>query len=183
MMGIADSEILEKFSRESTKNEAFGLLIQKYQEKIYWLCRRMVINHDDADDLVQEVFIKVWKNLDGFRADAQLYSWMYRIASNECLQFIKKQKQRNQTSLDAESNHLADQYGSLDGLNGDQIQAKLYSAIATLPEKQKLIFQLKYFDEMKYEEISTILGTSVGGLKASFHLAVKKIEEHLKNND
>jgi len=183
MMGIADSEILEKFSRESTKNEAFGLLIQKYQEKIYWLCRRMVINHDDADDLVQEVFIKVWKNLDGFRADAQLYSWIYRIASNECLQFLKKQKQRNQTSLDDANHHLADQYGSLDVLNGDQIQAKLYSAIATLPEKQKLIFQMKYFDELKYEEISTILGTSVGGLKASFHLAVKKIEEHLKNND
>lgn len=183
MMVIADSEILEKFSRESTRNEAFGLLIQKYQEKVYWLCRRMVNNHDDADDIVQEVFIKVWKNLDDFRSDAQLYSWIYRIASNECLQFLKKQKKRNQVSFDDFSEQLADQYGSSDVLSGDQIQAKLHRAIAILPDKQKLIFQMKYFDEMKYEEISTVLGTSVGALKASFHLAVKKIEAHLTTND
>ncbi len=182
-MLISDSEILEKFSKESSRNDAFGLLLQKYQQKIYWLCRRMVIDHDDADDLVQEVFIKVWKNLDGFRQDAQLYSWIYRIASNECLQFLEKKKKRNQTSLDDLENSLYDNLSSSDYLNGEQIQRKLYEAMETLPAKQKLIFQLKYFEELKYEEISAALGTSVGALKASFHLAVKKIEDYLLTQD
>lgn len=182
-MLINDSEILEKFAQERSRNEAFGLLLQKYQQKIYWLCRRMVIDHDDADDLVQEVFIKVWKNLDGFRQDAQLYSWIYRIASNECLQFLEKKKKRNQTSINDFGETLADNLYSSDFLNGDQIQRKLYEAMETLPAKQKLIFQLKYFEELKYEEISATLGTSVGALKASFHLAVKKIEAHLLSKD
>ncbi|MEY3678416.1 MAG: hypothetical protein RI924_557 [Bacteroidota bacterium] len=182
-MLINDSEILEKFAQERSRNEAFGLLLQKYQQKIYWLCRRMVIDHDDADDLVQEVFIKVWKNLDGFRRDAQLYSWIYRIASNECLQFLEKKKKRNHTSLHDVGDTLADNLSSSDFLSGDQIQRKLYAAMETLPAKQKLIFQLKYFEELKYEEISATLGTSVGALKASFHLAVKKIEAHLLSKD
>ncbi len=182
-MLISDSEILEKFSKESSRNDAFGLLLHKYQQKIYWLCRRMVIDHDDADDLVQEVFIKVWKNLDGFRRDAQLYSWIYRIASNECLQFLEKKKKRNHSSLDDFGESLAENFSSTDYLNGDQIQRKLYEAMETLPAKQKLIFQLKYFEELKYEEISAALGTSVGALKASFHLAVKKIEDYLLTQD
>ncbi len=182
-MLISDSEILEKFAKESSRNEAFGLLLQKYQQKIYWLCRRMVIDHDDADDLVQEVFIKVWKNLDGFRLDAQLYSWIYRIASNECLQFLEKKKKRNHSSIDDFGDTLADNLSSSDYLNGEQIQRRLYEAMETLPAKQKLIFQLKYFEELKYEEISVALGTSVGALKASFHLAVKKIEDYLLTQD
>ncbi len=182
-MLIDDSEILDKFSRESSRKEAFGLLLQKYQQKIYWHIRRMVLNHDDADDLVQEVFIKVWKNLDRFRQDAQLYSWLYRIASNECLQFLQKQKKRNTTSFDELKTEQADTFGATDGFNGDQIQMKLYRAIETLPEKQKLVFQMKYFEELKYEEISAVLGTSVGALKASFHLAAKKIEAHIINHD
>ena len=180
MMLIHDSEILEKFSIASSRNEAFGLLLQKYQQKMYWLCRLMVIDHDDADELVQEVFIKVWKSLAGFRNAAQLYSWIYRIASNECLQFLKKKKKRNHTSID---DMLAENLSSTDFLNGDQIQRKLYEAIETLPAKQKLIFQMKYFEELKYEDISAALGTSVGALKASFHLAVKKIEEYLLAQD
>lgn len=182
-MLIDDSEILDKFAHENSRNEAFGLLLQKYQQKIYWHIRRMVLNHDDADDLVQEVFIKVWKNLDRFRQDAQLYSWIYRIASNECLQFLQKQKKRNTTSFDELTAKQADTFGASDSFNGDQIQAKLYQAIETLPEKQKLIFQMKYFEELKYEEISAVLGTSVGALKASFHLAAKKIEAHLLQLD
>lgn len=182
-MLIDDSEILEKFSRESGRNEAFALLIKKYQEKIYWHCRRMVIDHDDADDLVQEVFIKVWKNLDGFRQDSQLYSWIYRIASNECLQFLQKKKKRNHSSIDELSDQVSNNLAAADELNGEQIQLKLHRAIASLPEKQKLVFHMKYFDEMKYEEISAVLGTSVGALKASFHLAVKKIEDYLEHHD
>ncbi|MFM6975875.1 MAG: RNA polymerase sigma factor [Sphingobacteriaceae bacterium] len=182
-MLIDDSEILEKFSRESGRKEAFGLLIKKYQEKVYWHCRRMVIDHDDADDLVQETFIKVWNNLDRFRQDAQLYSWIYRIASNECLQFLQKKKKRNHSSIDDLSEQISNNLAAADELNGEQIQLKLQQAIATLPEKQRLVFHMKYFEEMKYEEISTVLGTSVGALKASFHLAVKKIEEYLSDHD
>lgn len=182
-MPLSDAEILEQFAREKTRNGAFAHLVEKYQQKIYWHVRRMVINHDDADDLVQEIFIKVWNNLDRFRQDAQLYSWIYRIASNECLQFLQKKKKQHTTSFDELSEHAADTFGSSDGFTGDQIQQKLYKAIETLPEKQKLIFQMKYFEEMKYEEISSALGTSVGALKASFHLAVKKIEQQLTQND
>jgi RNA polymerase sigma-70 factor (ECF subfamily) len=182
-MPLSDAEILEQFGREKTRNAAFAHLVEKYQQKIYWLVRRMVVSHDDADDLVQEIFIKVWNNLDRFRQDAQLYSWMYRIASNECLQFLQKKKKQNTTSFDELTENTADSFGTSDGFSGDQIQQKLYRAIETLPEKQKLIFQMKYFEEMKYEEISSVLGTSVGALKASFHLAVKKIEQQLVQHD
>jgi RNA polymerase sigma-70 factor (family 1) len=182
-MPLSDAEILEQFGREKTRNVAFAHLVDKYQQKIYWLVRRMVVSHDDADDLVQEIFIKVWNNLDRFRQDAQLYSWMYRIASNECLQFLQKKKRQNTTSFDELTENTADSFGTSDGFSGDQIQQKLYRAIETLPEKQKLIFQMKYFEEMKYEEISSVLGTSVGALKASFHLAVKKIEQQLVRHD
>ena len=145
--------------------------------------RRMVINHDDADDLVQDVFIKVWKNLPGFRSDAQLYTWMYRIATNECITFLNKKKQKNNVSLDDVDYELADTLSESDHFTGDQIQRKLQQALLTLPEKQKLVFNMKYYDDMKYEEISQVLGTSVGALKASFHLAVKKIEAYLLAED
>ncbi|TFF35053.1 RNA polymerase sigma factor [Mucilaginibacter psychrotolerans] len=178
-----DEEILSKFREDKTRNEAFNMLLKKYQQKIYWHVRRMVIDHDDADDLTQDVFIKVWKNLPGFRNDAQLYTWMYRIATNECITFLNKKKQKNNISLDDVDYELADTLSSSDQFTGDQIQRKLQEAILTLPDKQRLVFNMKYFDDMKYEEMSEVLGTSVGALKASFHLAVKKIEAFVTNTD
>jgi RNA polymerase sigma factor (sigma-70 family) len=180
---VEDEEILSKFRENTTRNEAFNLLLKKYQQKIYWHIRRMVINHDDADDLVQDVFVKIWKNLPGFRNDAQLYTWMYRIATNECITFLNKKKQKNNISLDDVDYELADTLSSSDQFSGDQIQKKLQQAILTLPDKQRLVFNMKYFDDMKYEEMSDVLGTSVGALKASFHLAVKKIESYILSTD
>jgi RNA polymerase sigma factor (sigma-70 family) len=180
---VEDAEILSQFQDEKTRNAAFNLLLNKYQQKIYWHVRRMVIDHDDADDLVQDVFIKVWKNLAGFRNDSQLYTWMYRIASNECITFLNKKKQRNNISIEDEAYNLADTLADSSYFNGDAAQKKLQNAILTLPEKQRLVFNMKYYDDMKYEEMSQVLGTSVGALKASFHLAVKKIEAILLAED
>jgi RNA polymerase sigma-70 factor (ECF subfamily) len=180
---VEDEEILSKFREDKTRNEAFNLLLKKYQQKIYWHVRRMVINHDDADDIVQDVFVKIWKNLPGFRNDAQLYTWMYRIATNECITFLNKKKQKNNISLDDVDYELADTLSSSDQFTGDQIQRKLQEAILTLPDKQRLVFNMKYFDDMKYEEMSDVLGTSVGALKASYHLAVKKIESFITKTD
>jgi RNA polymerase sigma factor (sigma-70 family) len=182
LVEVEDAEILSKFQDEKTRNEAFNLLLKKYQQKLYWHIRRMVIDHDDADDLIQDTFIKVWKNLPGFRSDAQLYTWMYRIATNECITFLNKKKQKNNISLDDVSYELASLADS-SYFNGDQAQLKLQQAILTLPEKQRLVFNMKYYDDMKYEEMSNVLGTSVGALKASFHLAVKKIEAFLLSKD
>jgi RNA polymerase sigma factor (sigma-70 family) len=180
---VEDSEILEKFQDEKTRDLAFNLLLKKYQQKIYWHIRRMVIDHDDADDLVQDVFIKVWKNLPGFRSDAQLYTWMYRIATNECITFLNRKKLKNNVSFDDVSHELSESLADSSYFDGDKAQMKLQKALLTLPEKQKLVFNMKYYDDMKYEEISEVLGTSVGALKSSFHLAVKKIEAYLLSED
>ncbi len=182
-MLIEDSVILQKFADEKTRNEAFSLLLQKYQQKVYWHIRRMVLNHDDADDLVQDVFIKVWRNLASFRQDSQLYTWLYRIATNECITFLNKKRTKYTVSLDELPEHLSNNLNEENYFSGDAIQRKLQQALLTLPEKQKLVFNMKYYDDMKFQEISDVLGTSVGGLKASYHLAVKKIEEFLKTHD
>jgi len=179
-----DALIIAKFAEESTREEAFRLLLKKYQQKIYWHVRRMVIDHDDADDVVQDIFVKVWKNLGNFREDSQLYTWLYRIATNECITFLNKKKQKQNVSLDADTTaYLAETLADGNYFNGDKAQMKLQQALLTLPEKQKLVFNMKYFEDMKYEEISEVLGTSVGALKASYHLAVKKIEAFFNNND
>ncbi|WP_285058655.1 RNA polymerase sigma factor [Pedobacter ginsengisoli] len=183
MKQVEDSEILEKFSNIKTRDEAFNLLLNKYQQKIYWHIRRLVIDHDDTDDLVQDVFIKVWKNLENFRSDSQLYTWIYRIATNESITFLNKQKQRNNTPLDEVSGELEETLVASSYFDGDKIQMKLQKALLKLPEKQRLIFNMKYFDDLKYEEIAAITGTSVGALKASFHIAVKKIETFMLNED
>jgi RNA polymerase sigma factor (sigma-70 family) len=183
MKQVEDSEILEKFSNIKTRDEAFNLLLNKYQQKIYWHIRRLVIDHDDTDDLVQDVFIKVWKNLENFRSDSQLYTWIYRIATNESITFLNKQKQRNNTPLDEVSGELEETLVASSYFDGDKVQMKLQKALLTLPEKQRLIFNMKYFDDLKYEEIASITGTSVGALKASFHIAVKKIETFMLNED
>lgn len=183
MKQVEDSEILEKFLNTKTRDEAFNLLLNKYQQKIYWHIRRLVIDHDDADDLVQDTFIKVWKNLDKFRSDSQLYTWIYRIATNESITFLNKKKQRNNTPLDEVSAELAETLIASSHFNGDKVQLKLQQALLTLPEKQRLIFNMKYFDDLKYDEIAEITGTSVGALKASFHIAVKKVEIFMLNED
>lgn len=179
-----DALILQKFADPATREEAFGLLLKKHQQKIYWHIRRLVIDHDDADDLVQDVFVKVWKNLENFREDAQLYTWLYRIATNESITFLNKKKQRLNVSLDDESAaYLADTLSTSSYFDGNQAQQKLQEALLRLPEKQRLVFNMKYFEDMKYEEISQVVGTSVGALKASYHIAVKKIEQYFKETD
>ncbi len=142
----------------------------------------MVIDHDDADDLVQEIFIKVWKNLDKFREDARLYTWIYRIATNECLNFLNKKKKRFFLPIHDVSAELSNKLDSSSHISGDEIQLKLQKALLKLPDKQRLVFNMKYFDEMKFSEIAEITETSVGALKASYHLAVKKIEENIKTD-
>ena len=142
----------------------------------------MVIDHDDADDLTQEAFIKAWKNLDKFRQESKLFTWLYRIATNECLTFLTNKKKRVMVGTDDVENELSQKLDSSPHVSGDEIQLKLQKALLTLPEKQRLVFNMKYYDDLKYEEISEILGTTVGGLKASYHHAVKKIEEYLTSH-
>jgi len=179
---LDDHQIIEGFKNPTTKNKAFSVLLDKYQQRIYWHVRKIIIDHDDTDDVVQDVFIKVFKNLDGFREASQLYTWIYRIATNEALTFLKKRQRKQAWSIDDVGQDLENKLTSGSYIDGDEIQIKLQKAILTLPEKQKLVFNMKYFDDLKYEEISEIIGTSVGGLKANYHLAVKKIEEYLSED-
>lgn len=176
---MTDSELIEKFGVAESRNYAFNLLVRKYQQKIYWHIRKMVIDHDDADDLVQETFIKAWQALDNFRGDAQLYTWLYRIATNECLNFLNKKKKRFFLPIGDIAHELADKLDNDPLVTGDEIQLRLQKALLTLPDKQRLVFNMKYFDDMKYDDIAEITGTSVGALKASYHIAVKKIEDFL----
>ena len=179
---MEDKELLEKFAQPESRNLAFNQLVRKYQQKVYWHIRKMVIDHEDADDLTQEVFLKVWKNLENFRQDAQLYTWLYRIATNECLTFLSSKKRKFFLPINDVAAELAEKIDSSANISGEEIQLKLQKALLKLPDKQRLVFNMKYYDDLKYEEISEILGTSVGALKASYHLAVKKIEEFLKHD-
>ncbi len=179
---MEDAELIEKLSNEDTRNYGFNLLVRKYQERIYWHVRKMVINHDDADDLVQEIFVKVWKYWKNFRGDSQLYTWIYRIATNECLTFLAKKKKRFFLPIVDVEKELCHYIDEGYYISGDEVQLKLQKALLTLPDKQRLVFNMKYFDDMKYEEIAEITKTSIGALKASYHHAVKKIEEILTGN-
>ena len=174
---MEDKDLLIKLRNKESGNYGFNLLVREYQERIYWHIRKMVVDHDDADDLTQEVFIKIWKNLDKFREDAKLYTWIYRIATNECLTFLAKKKRRFFLPIGDVESELAGKIDTDSNITGDEIQLKLQKALLKLPDKQRLVFNMKYFDEMKYEEISEITETSVGALKASYHHAVKKIEK------
>jgi RNA polymerase sigma factor (sigma-70 family) len=180
---IDDVLILSKFNDELTREEGFNLLLNKYQQKVYWQVRRIIINHDDADDVIQEVFIKVWKNLASFRQDSQLYTWLFRIATNESLTFLKKKQSKNNVSLDELTVVMSESLNTDPYFTGSEIEKKLQQALLGLPEKQRLVFNMRYYDELKFQEISDILGTSVGALKASYHLAAKKIEMYIKSND
>ena len=179
MTDLPDYKIIELCRAPESEDFGFGQLVLKYQERVYWHIRRMVLDHEDADDLVQETFVKVWKGLGSFREDSQLFTWIYRIATNETLTFLKKKKRASFISLDSVSDYLEGKLEDDNFYTGDEIQKKLQKALIQLPEKQRLVFNMKYFDDMKYEEISGVLGTSVGALKASYHIAVKKIEKSL----
>ncbi len=178
---LEDEQILQQFRREESRHSAFTFLVEKYQERIYSHVRRMVIDHDDADDLLQEVFIKVYNNLDNFKGSSQLFTWLYRIATNECLRFLEKKRKRYFLPIADVTGELARKLGSSPHVDGDAIQLKLQKAVLTLPDKQRVVFNMKYYEEMKYETMAEITGTSIGSLKASYHHAVKKIEEILTN--
>ncbi|HEY9007176.1 RNA polymerase sigma factor [Ohtaekwangia sp.] len=176
---MEDKELLEKIRNADTRNYGFNLLVRVYQQRVYWHIRKMVIDHDDADDVTQEVFIKIHKNIDNFREDSQLYTWIYRIATNECLSFLQRKKRRFFLPIADVSKELSAKLDSSSHVSGDEIQLKLQKALLKLPDKQRVVFNLKYFEDMSYEEIAAITNTSVGALKASYHHAVKKIEDFL----
>lgn len=182
MAEIEDQELIEGFQNPERQNYIFNLLVRKYQQKLYWQIRKLVLDHEDANDILQNVFIKVWKNLHTFRSDSKLYTWLYRIAINEALNFIKQKKKASLTTLEESMAELASQVNLEPGLSADRIQLKLQQAVLTLPEQQRLVFNLKYYDDLKYEDIAEILQLSVGGLKATYHHAVKKIEKYLTDN-
>lgn len=173
-----EQQILALIRQPSKREAGFRLLLRTYQERLYWHIRHLVISHEDANDVLQNVLIKVYRNIDKFEGKAKLYTWLYRIATNETITFLNKKKKRTISSLtQVTDNLIADDY-----FRGDEIQIKLQQAISQLPNKQRLVFSMRYFEEMTYQEISTILETSVGGLKASYHHAVKKIERFIREN-
>jgi len=179
---LSDSELLVEFRNPVTKEKAFTSIIKKYQEKLYWHLRRMVVDHDDANDVLQNVMIRVWNGLENFREDSQLYTWLYRVATNECLTFMEQQKKRAAVSLSDVESGLANKIKADRDFDGNKLEWKLQLGIQQLPEKQRIVFQLRYYDEMPYEEMSRVLETSEGALKASYHHAVKKIEDYIRNH-
>ena len=183
MEEYSDKELLEQFRNPEKRNYSFNLLVRKYQQKLYWHIRRIVISHDDTDDVIQNTFIKVWKGLDNFKEDSQLYTWLYRIATNESLTFLKQKKAKFFVSFGDVEYGLSNTLKDDNYFKGDEVQMKLQKAILTLPEKQRIVFNMKYYEEMKYDEMSEVLETSVGALKASYHHAVKKIEEYITKTD
>lgn len=176
---LADNEILRLFRQPGTKEEAFNALLKKYQERLYWHIRRMVVSHEDTNDLLQNISIKIWKSLEKFREDSQLYTWLYRIATNECLSFIKQQKKKNTLSLNDDEAGYSEMVRADEHFDGSKLEWKLQLAIQQLPEKQRVVFMLRYYEEMPYHQMSEVLGTSEGALKASYHHAAKKIEDYL----
>lgn len=174
-----EDEIVEQLREPARQRDAFAGVVELYGEKLYWQIRKMVLNHDDANDLLQNTFLKAWTNIDYFRGEAKLSTWLYKIAINECITFLNRQRNMNNVSINDTDVFLLERLKGDDYFDGDEVQLKLQNAILTLPEKQRLVFTMKYFDEMKYEDMSDILGTSVGALKASYHHAVKKVEEFL----
>ena len=177
-----DKELLLLFKESASREKAFTQIIKKYQEKLYWHIRRMVVEHENATDVLQNMFIKVWKGLDNFREDSQLFTWLYRIATNECLTFIEQQKKRSSVSISNEESGLSNRLKADKDFDGNKIEWKLQLAMQQLPDKQRTVFNLRYYDEMPYEEMSRVLETSEGALKASYHHAVKKIEDFILNH-
>lgn len=182
-MANTDKNIIADLKDENKRDLAFHTLVNTYQERLYWHIRKIVISHDDTDDVLQNTFMKVWRSVDKFREESSLYTWLYRIATNESITFINSKKKKNMLQLNEVSEYLLENLMSDPYFEGDEIQRKLQQAIIRLPEKQRIVFNMKYFDEIKYDEMAEILDTSVGALKASYHHAAKKVEEYLKNTD
>ena len=179
---ISDSELLMQFRDPVTKEKAYTTLIRRYQEKLYWHIRRMVIEHEDANDVLQNVLIRVWNGLENFREDSQLYTWLYRVATNECLTYLEQQKKRSSVSFNEMESGLSNKIKADKHFDPNRLEWKLQLAIQQLPEKQRIVFSLRYYDEMPYEQMSKVLETSEGALKASYHHAVKKIEDYIRNH-
>lgn len=178
---ISESTLVEDLKDVSKRENAFRTLVSEYKERLYWHIRKIVLNHDDTDDVLQNTFIKIYRNIDSFKGDSKLYTWMYRIATNESITFINKRAKKHMVSSEEVQQQRLEQLESDVYFEGNAIQLKLQRAIATLPPKQQLVFNMKYFDDLTYEDLSEILETSVGGLKSSYHIAVKKITELLKD--
>ena len=183
MSAYSDDELLERLRDEGSRNYAFSTLVARYRERLYWHIRKIVIVHEDADDVLQNTFVKAWKGLEAFKGESQLYTWLYRIATNESINFLNQKRNRQMMSVEDVGNELSQSLHHDAYFSGDELQFQLQKAILSLPEKQRLVFNMKYFDEMPYDEMSEILGTSVGALKASYHHAVKKIKEWFELND
>ena len=177
-----EEDVIQRLRSPEHQRSAFTEVVNAYSRQLYWQIRRMGLTHDDADDVLQNTFLKAWNSLEQFRGDARLSTWLYRIALNETLTFLNRQRAQNQLSIDDADAALVNQLESDAYFDGDETQLLFEQAIRRLPEKQRMVFNMKYFQEMKYEDISEIVGTTVGALKASYHLAVKKIEDFLKAN-
>jgi RNA polymerase sigma factor (sigma-70 family) len=177
-----DSELIQQFKNGNNSNYAFNMLVKKYQQRVYFHVRRIIIDHDDTNDVVQNTFIKAWKGLNNFREDSQFFTWIYRIATNEALSFLKKKRTRMFIPIVNVERQLANQIESDPLFSADKLQMQLQKAILSLPEKQRIVFNMRYYDEIKYEEMSEILGTSVGALKASYHHAVIKVQKFIKGD-
>jgi RNA polymerase sigma-70 factor (ECF subfamily) len=182
LTGQEDAELLVKFRNPATREQAYTTIIKKYQERLYWHVRRMVVDHEDANDILQNVFIRVWNALDNFKEESQLYTWLYRIGTNESLTFLENRKKRSAVSLSDVESGLSNKIKADKHFDPSKIEWKLQLAIEQLPQKQKIVFSLRYYDEMPYEEMSRVLDTSEGALKASYHHAVKKVEDYMLNH-
>jgi RNA polymerase sigma-70 factor (ECF subfamily) len=180
MSELSDSELLALFRKEDTKHYAFNLLVRQYQKRLYTFIRRMVTDHDEAQDVLQNTFIKAWSGLERFREDAKLYSWLYRIAHNESLSHLRRMKRGLFVNDASVIERLSTSLDSSEHFNGDAIERALQKAIMQLPDKQRAVFTMRYFEEMKYEDMSSVTGTSVGALKSSYHIAAKKVEAWLR---
>ncbi|WP_297090647.1 RNA polymerase sigma factor [uncultured Draconibacterium sp.] len=178
-----DKHIIAGLKDKNKRDLAFHQLVSTYQERLYWHIRKIVLNHDDTDDVLQNTFLKVWKSIDNFREESSLFTWLYRIATNESITFINSKKKKSFMQMNEVSEFLMDNLESDPYFEGDEIQLKLQKAILTLPEKQRIVFNMKYYDDLKYDDMAQILDTSVGALKASYHHAAKKIEHYLKSTD
>ena len=183
MSDYSDDELLKRFRDESSRSNAFSVMVTRYRERLYWHIRKMVIVHEDADDVLQNTFLKAWKGLETFKGEAQLYTWLYRIATNESINFLNQKRNRQMMPLEDAEYLLSHSLHHDAYFSGDELQMQLQEAILTLPEKQRIVFNMRYFDEIPYEEMSEILGTSVGALKASYHHAVRKIKDWFELDD
>lgn len=181
-MNYSDQDILALISKEETKRYGFNVLVRMYQERLYWVARRILISHSDSDDVLQDSFVKIWKSIDSFNKESQLYTWLYKIVVNESLMALRKKRRRFLIPIVDVEKQLEAELECGDGFSGNEILLKLHKAILGLPEKQRLVFLLKYYDELKFSEISQILGVSEGGLKAQYHHAIKKLKNNLNTD-